>query len=101
MTTVDTRPPEADLDLTPWQCPKCGYANQGIRGFCAGCRRPRPTPEPEPAVRQSATPARKRASKPRPLPPPAPRTRARRTGFGAREVVATVLIVIVFVGAVL
>ena len=101
MTAVDTRPPEADLDLTPWQCPKCGYANQGIRGFCAGCRRPRPEREPEPAVRQSQAPARKQTSKPRPLPPPAPPSRPAPGRFGPREVVATVLIVIVFVGAVL
>src|SRR5438270_10742782 len=100
MTAVDTRPPEADLDLTPWQCPKCGYANQGIRGFCAGCRRPRPEREPEPAVRQSQAPARKQTSKPRPLPPPAPPSRPAPGKFGAREAVASVLIVIVFVGGV-
>ena len=101
MTTLDTRPPEADLDLTPWQCPTCGYANQGIRGFCAGCRRPRPAPEGEPAVRQSAAPARKQASKPRPLPPPAPPQRPKGTGFGALEIVATVLVVVVLVAGIL
>src|SRR5438270_11869253 len=101
MTAVDTRPPEADLDLTPWQCPKCGYANQGIRGSCAGCRRPRPEREPEPAVRQSQAPARKQTSKPRPLPPPAPPSRPAPGRFGPRAVVATVLLVNVYVGPVL
>jgi len=101
MTTLDTRPPEADLDLTPWQCPKCGYANQGIRGFCAGCRRPRPAPVGEPTVRQSAPAVRKQPSKPRPLPPPAPPRRQTDAGFGPKEIVATVLVVVVLVAGLL
>src|SRR5581483_6815298 len=95
MTAVQTRPAEPELDLTPWQCPSCGYANEGIRGFCAGCRRQRPAPEPQPAVRQSTAP-----------PPPPPR-RTSTSGlssastFGPREIIATVLIAVVFVGGLL
>jgi hypothetical protein len=109
MTAVQTRPPEAEIDLSPWQCPGCGHANQGIRGFCAGCSRPRPAAEPEPAVRQSAVPpeqkpstrplrARPLAKPPAPPSPPAPRTGPT---FGPREIVATICIVVLFVGGVL
>src|SRR5437763_1322803 len=96
MTALDTRRPEDDLDLTPWVCPRCGYANGGIRGMCAGCRSRRPAPELEPEVRRSTPrPTSRRGA--RPTPP----ARHGDIKFGAREIVATVLIVIVFVGGVL
>src|SRR5438067_615664 len=97
MTALDTRPHEDDLDLTPWQCPRCGYANDGIRGFCAGCRLRRPAPETEPAVRRSTPqPTSKRGNRPMPRPHP-----HQDPAFGAREVLATVLIVVVFVAGLL
>src|SRR5260221_504295 len=92
MTALDTRPPEDDLDLTPWACPRCGYANDGIRGFCSGCRLRRPAPEPEPAVRRSPPkPTSKRGNRPSPQSRP-----HQNTAFGPREVLATVLVVVVF-----
>ncbi|MBV9413099.1 MAG: hypothetical protein JO148_16015 [Acidimicrobiia bacterium] len=95
MTAVQTRQPEPELDLTPWQCPSCGYANEGIRGFCAGCRRQRPAPEPQPAVRRSTAP-------PPPTQPPAPPALpVSPPTFGPREVIATVLIAVMFVGGIL
>ncbi len=116
MTAVQTRPAEPELDLTPWQCPSCGYANEGIRGFCAGCRRQRPAPEPQPAVRQSTAPQpQKPATRPlrarplraQPVSPPPPPRRTSTSGlssastFGPREIIATVLIAVVFVGGLL
>ena len=126
MTALDVRPSEPELDLTPWRCPACGYANEGIRGFCAGCRKqrpetPRPVAEPtvpEPSTRKAAVrksaarkpavpkaavrtppsrPLHPRQTAPAALSPPVAPPSTGGTTFGAREIVATVCTVVLFV----
>src|SRR5438270_4312977 len=117
MTALDIRPREPDLDLTPWRCPACGYANDGIRGFCAGCRKQRPDPDPvmgEPAVPRPPTPkaavrkppvrparpARPAAPAPPVLRPPVAPPSGAGPRFGPREIVATVCVVVLFVSGI-
>src|SRR3954471_6733660 len=93
MTALDTRPSEPEVDFTPWNCPKCGYANEGIRGFCAGCRRQRPAPEHRPVVPQSRPPAWPAAARPSAQ----PARRPSGPSFGPREIVVTVCIAVLLV----
>src|SRR5216110_3096188 len=95
MTALDVRPAEPELDLSPWTCPRCGYANDGIRGFCAGCRRQRPVAESRPVAPQPLPPAKQ------PWSPPGPAAGSRGApSFSVREIVATVCVAVLFVSGV-